>query len=70
MQITKLMTYAYFGIFTLEVINYGVVVGCGAIIGILLARNHLRKINTDQFKQYTIKIMFLCGIVMLFKALQ
>ena len=69
MQITKLITYGYFGIFTIEAISYGVIIGCGAIIGIFLARNHLRKINTTQFKQYTVTIMFFCGIVMLFKAL-
>ena len=70
MQIAKLMTYSYFGIFTIEVISYGIAIGCGAIIGIFLARNHLKKINTMQFKQYTITIMFLCGIVMLYKAFQ
>ena len=70
MQIAKLMTYSYFGIFTIEVISYGIAIGCGAIIGIFLARNHLKKINTMQFKQYTISIMFLCGIVMLYKAFQ
>tara|TARA_B100000029_G_scaffold503845_1_gene581601 strand:+ start:239 stop:964 length:726 start_codon:yes stop_codon:yes gene_type:complete len=70
MQITKLMTYSYFGFFTIEVISYGFAIGCGAIIGIFLARNHLKKINTMQFKQYTITIMFFCGIVMLYKALQ
>ena len=70
MQITKLITYCYFGVFTLEAINYGIAIGCGAMIGIFLARNHLKKINTEQFKQYTVTIMFLCGIVMLFKAFQ
>lgn len=70
MQIAKLISYSYFGVFTSETISYGVIIGCGAIIGIFLARNHLKKINTVQFKRYTTSIMFLCGIVMLFKAFQ
>ena len=69
MQVTKLITYGYFGVFLLEAISYGIAIGCGAMIGIFLARNHLRKINTAQFKRYTLTIMFFCGIVMLYKAL-
>jgi len=68
MQITKLITYVYFGVFTIQVVNYGAVIGCGAIIGVFLARNHLKKMNMEQFRKYTATIMFFCGIVMLFKA--
>ena len=68
MQITKLVTYGCLGVFTIEVVRYGAVIGCGAIIGVFLARNHLKKINMEQFRKYTTTIMFFCGIMMLFKA--
>ena len=68
MQITKLVTYGCLGVFTIEVVSYGAVIGCGAIIGVFLARNHLKKINMEQFRKYTATIMFFCGIMMLFKA--
>ncbi len=69
MQITKITAYGFFGIFTTEAVIYGAVVGCGAMIGIFLARDYLKKINTEQFMQCTTTIMFLCGVAMLFKAL-
>lgn len=69
MQITKIISYSFFGALTLEIAGYGIILGCGAIFGILLARQHLKKINSASFKEYMLTFMLLCGISMLIKAL-
>ena len=69
MQITKIISYSFFGALTLEIAGYGIILGCGAIFGILLARQHLKKINSTSFKEYMLIFMLLCGISMLIKAL-
>ena len=68
MQITKIISYSFFGALTLEIAGYGIILGCGAIFGILLARQHLKKVNSTSFKQYTLIFMLLCGILMFIKA--
>ena len=69
MQITKVISYGAFGAMTLQIAAYGIALGIGAIVGVLLARKHLSSINTQQFRQYTMLLMFISGIVMLFKAI-
>ena len=68
MQITKLISYGFFGVFTIQIGVYGIALGCGAIIGVFLARNHLQNIRPTRFKQYSLAIMFFCGFIMLIKA--
>ena len=68
MQITKLISYGFFGVFTIQIGTYGIALGCGAIIGVFLARNHLQNISPTRFKQYGLAIMFFCGVIMLIKA--
>jgi uncharacterized protein len=69
MQLTKLISYSAFGALSLQIASYGIVLGVGATVGVFLARNHLCKIDTLQFKRYTLALMFISGIVMLYKAL-
>ena len=69
MQITKLIAYGFFGILTIEILGYGIMIGIGAVIGIYLAKNHLQKIDIHQFRYYTTTIMFFCGFIMLIKSL-
>jgi uncharacterized protein len=68
MQLTKLISYSSFGALTIQIAGYGIILGIGAVFGVFLARKHLAKTNLHQFRQYTLLLMFFCGIVMLFKA--
>jgi len=68
MQITKLIAYGFFGILTIEILGYGIMIGIGSVIGIYLAKNHLQKIDINQFRYYTTSIMFFCGVIMLVKS--
>ena len=68
MQLTKLISYSAFGALTLEIAGYGVILGVGAVLGVILARNHLKNIDITQFRQYTLILMFICGVLMLIKA--
>ncbi len=67
MQIIKLGTYAAFGVLTFEVIGYGILLGIGAILGVYYARHHLFHIDHEQFRLYTITMMFIAGVLMLAK---
>jgi uncharacterized protein len=68
MQLTKLISYGAFGALSIQITSYGVILGAGAVIGVFLARKHLENIDVTQFRQYTLALMFFCGIVMLIKA--
>jgi len=68
MQLTKLISYGTFGALSSQIASYGIFLGAGAIIGVFLARKHLRNVDIMQFKQYTLALMFICGIAMLIKA--
>lgn len=66
MQFTKLTTYTLFGSLTGIVFLYGVVIGVGAIVGVFLARRHLFNIEVERFRGYTLTMMLIAGILMLF----
>lgn len=69
MQVTKLISYGAFGVLTYQIATYGIALGLGAIVGVFFARKHLSTINPNQFRRYTMILMFISGIVMLYKAL-
>jgi uncharacterized protein len=68
MQLTKLISYGTFGALSIQIAGYGIALGIGAVFGVFLARKHLANINPAQFRQYTLLLMFICGVIMLFKA--
>jgi uncharacterized protein len=68
MQFTKLISYSVFGALNIKIAGYGVALGVGAIFGVFMARKHLENIDAKQFRQYTLALMFLCGVIMLFKS--
>jgi len=70
MQLTKLFSYGVFGILSLDIIRYGIALGAGAIVGVFFARQHLSNIEVERFHHYTLILMFVCGIAILFEALQ
>ena len=67
MQLTKITTYSLFGILTLQVAIYGVLLGLGAILGVFAARHHLLKIDPQRFQFYTMIMMFFAGVLMMIK---
>ena len=69
MQLTKLISYGAFGAFSVQIASFGVALGLGAIVGVFLARKQLSRVDTQQFRQYTLILMFISGIAMLYKAL-
>lgn len=68
MQLTKLISYGAFGALNQEVFCYGILLGVGAIIGVFLARQHLSNIEVEHFHQYSLILMFTCGVAILLKA--
>ena len=68
MQLTKLISYGAFGALSVQIAGYGIALGLGAIVGVFLAKKHLENIDVAQFRQYTLFLMFFCGVAMLFKA--
>lgn len=69
LQLTKLVGYASFGFLTLQVGFYGVIIGVGGAIGVWCARHHLRNIDGNRFRRYTLVLMPICGVVILIKAM-
>lgn len=67
MQLTKLTTYTIFGALTWQTGIYGILLGIGAVLGIYLARNHLLNIQLERFRNYTLTIMAISGVLMLIK---
>ena len=69
MQVTKLISYGIFGALSLKITAYGVILGIGAVLGVYLARNHLKNIDEDRFRQYNLLLMFISGVFILWQAI-
>lgn len=69
MQVTKLFSYGVFGALNVQNAGFGIALGLGAIVGVFLARTQLSRIDSQRFKQYTLIVMFISGIAMLYKAI-
>jgi uncharacterized membrane protein YfcA len=68
MQLTKLISYGTFGALSMPILHHGIMLGLGATTGVFLARKHLINIDVLEFKRYTLLIMFISGVFMLYKA--
>ena len=66
-QITKLATYASFGVMTLNSIENGVVAGAGALAAIWLSRRWLPLVSNDRFRRFTVFVMLGSGVYMLWQ---
>ncbi|WP_444918279.1 sulfite exporter TauE/SafE family protein [Microbulbifer sp. JMSA003] len=69
MQLVKLGTYITFSAVSLELAFYGVAAGLGGIIGVTLAKRRLNQVSFKKFRKYTLLVMFLCGLVLVIKAI-
>jgi uncharacterized protein len=68
MQLTKLTTYSIFGAISWQAGIYGLLLGLGAVLGVYIARLHLLGIHLERFRNYTLAIMAISGVLMLAKA--
>ena len=69
MQITKISSYALFGLLTVKTGLYGVLLGLGAVTGIHMARRHLLCIDLQRFRAYTLALMGVAGLLLLARGL-
>ncbi len=69
MQLTKLLTYGGLGVLTVQLGLWGITLGLGAVVGVYFARHHLLRIDIQRFRHYTMTIMAISGILMLFKGI-
>ncbi|MFT7300462.1 MAG: hypothetical protein ACI89Z_000919 [Porticoccus sp.] len=68
MQLTKSIAYTGFGAMTRGVGTYGLILGIGGAIDAWIARHHLKNINPDRFRLYTLILMSISGVLLLSKA--
>jgi hypothetical protein len=66
-QITKLATYASFGVMTLNSIENGVVAGAGALAAIWLSLRWLPLVSNDRFRRFTVFVMLGSGVYMMWQ---
>lgn len=69
MQLTKVISYGTFGALSVQVAGFGVALGLGGVAGVFLARKHLDSIETHRFRKYTLILMLISGIAMLYRSI-
>ncbi len=69
MQLTKLISYGSFGILTMQIGYYGLSLGLGAILGVIIAKSYLCRLDALQFKKYALFFMLISGISLILKTM-
>jgi uncharacterized membrane protein YfcA len=67
LHVTKIISYAYFGYMTGDVIKYGIIIGVTAVVGNYFGKIMLGKISELFFRKIVITTMVVSGILMLYK---
>lgn len=67
LHITKIISYAYFGYITGEVIKYGLLIGFSSMIAVYFGKIILAKISELIFRKIVVASMVLSGILMIWK---
>jgi len=67
MHLTKMSTYAAFGIMTREFIVYGLAIGAAATLASWVGKLLLKRMDEDRFTQIVIWVMVLTGVLMLWQ---
>lgn len=64
---TKIISYAYFGFVTGEVLKYGIMIGITSMVAVYFGKLILAKISDLFFRQIVVASMVLSGVLMLWK---
>ncbi|MCH7415046.1 sulfite exporter TauE/SafE family protein [Belliella sp. R4-6] len=64
---TKIISYAYYGYVTGEVLKFGVLIGVTSMVAVYFGKLILAKISENFFRQIVVASMVLSGILMLWK---
>ncbi|MCH7399385.1 sulfite exporter TauE/SafE family protein [Belliella sp. DSM 107340] len=64
---TKIISYAYYGYVTGEVLKFGVLIGVTSMVAVYFGKLILAKISDNFFRQIVVASMVLSGILMLWK---
>ncbi|QFT54524.1 sulfite exporter TauE/SafE family protein [Microbulbifer sp. THAF38] len=67
MHSTKLVAYFHFGALNSELLTYGITIGLGVMVGMLVAKHFLKIISIQRFDSYALSIMFISGLVLIFR---
>jgi uncharacterized protein len=67
LHLTKIISYAYLGFVTQEVLNYGVLIGLSSIIAVYVGRYILGKMSSLIFRRVVVASMVISGCLMLWK---
>lgn len=69
MQAVKVIAYTSFGAFSAETLKYGLVIGIGGAIGVLLAKRHLLNMDKRLFKRIMYVFMPLLGLLFIYQSI-
>ncbi|AFL86114.1 putative permease [Belliella baltica DSM 15883] len=64
---TKILSYAYYGYMTGEVLKYGILIGVTSMVAVYFGKLILAKISDNFFRQIVVASMVLSGVLMLWK---
>lgn len=67
LHLTKIISYAYFGYITGEVLKYGILIGIASMIAVYFGKLILSKISELFFRKIVVVSMVVSGILMLWK---
>ncbi|WP_238531706.1 sulfite exporter TauE/SafE family protein [Nitritalea halalkaliphila] len=67
LHITKIISYAYFGYVTGEVITYGLLIGVSSILAVYVGKKILARMSDLFFRKIVVASMVLSGVLMLWK---
>lgn len=62
--IVQIGSYAFFGIFTVKLWVYGLVLGLGAVIGNIIGKRFLAGMSISQFRVMLLILMVISGLIM------
>jgi len=62
-------SYSFFGIFTVKLWVYGIVLGLGAVIGNIIGKRFLAGMSISQFRIMLLMLMVISGVIMIIRNL-
>lgn len=65
--IVQIVSYTFFGILTVKIWAYGLVLGLGAVIGNIIGKRFLAGISISQFRIILLILMVISGLIMIIR---